>query len=405
MKKESARIWALVAAVALLMLLLVQIRWIMHARHLKADIFNEKKAMVVARVTEEIYKDSVLNHRLNRTCSDSDRLIIDDLFKKYLQYYGVQGEYSFRLVYPPKPVSVGILSQSFPGVDSVACYSESLEEQSNLHDWMLELMVKDASSAGWVSLGVPVFFSCLLVFVVVFVFIRSMKLFNEEKAVLLQTRDLINTMAHELKTPITNISLAGKMSLISGGDEKYVQMMLGENNRMNQQVEAILNLHALDGESASQRFEEVDVAMVVEEVVKRFELQAEHRQGRIQWISSATNTIIKGDKSRISIALGNLLDNALKYTRDQPEVLVSIFNSGSDLIIEVSDNGIGVKEEYLQKIFERYFRVPEGDTHTVKGFGLGLAYVKQVVELHGGTVFVKSEIEKGTTFTLRLPHA
>ena len=182
-------------------------------------------------------------------------------------------------------------------------------------------------------------------------------------------------------------------------------MILDENNRMNQQVEAILNLHSLNDANMRHHFETVNINTVVEEVVSRFLLQAENIQGKIVWTTSAVNPYVNGNSSQLSIALGNLVDNALKYTKGKPEVMLNINESGSDIIIEVMDHGMGIPSEYLEKIFDRYFRVPEGDTHTVKGFGLGLAYVKQVVELHRGTIQVKSDVGKGTTFTIRLPHA
>jgi two-component system phosphate regulon sensor histidine kinase PhoR len=112
-----------------------------------------------------------------------------------------------------------------------------------------------------------------------------------------------------------------------------------------------------------------------------------------------------GDKTHLTNALCNLIDNAIKYSKGKPELSVQTSNNGQNLIVIVSDKGIGIEKEYQKKVFDKFFRVPMGDVHDVKGFGLGLAYIKKIVELHGGTIELRSEKEKGTTFTITLPNA
>ncbi len=119
---------------------------------------------------------------------------------------------------------------------------------------------------------------------------------------------------------------------------------------------------------------------------------------------NAENVMIVGDKSHLGNALRNLIDNAIKYSKEKPELNIKTSNMGQSLIVVVSDKGIGIEKEYQRKVFEKFFRVPTGDIHDVKGFGLGLAYVKKIIELHGGTIDLQSEKGKGTTFTITIPN-
>jgi signal transduction histidine kinase len=111
-----------------------------------------------------------------------------------------------------------------------------------------------------------------------------------------------------------------------------------------------------------------------------------------------------GDKTQLANAVCNLIDNAIKYSKQQPEIWVQTFNGDKDLILVISDNGIGIEKKYQEKVFDKFFRVPTGNVHDIKGFGLGLAYTKKIVELHGGTIELGSEKENGTTFTITLPN-
>jgi two-component system phosphate regulon sensor histidine kinase PhoR len=150
---------------------------------------------------------------------------------------------------------------------------------------------------------------------------------------------------------------------------------------------------------------ELDLHTLISDCVKNISIQIENKQGSLKLNLLAPHPVVMGDKTQLSNAISNLIDNAIKYSKEKPELLIETYNKGENILVTVGDKGIGIEKEYQQKVFDKFFRVPTGDVHNVKGFGLGLAYVKKIIELHQGSIELKSEKEKGTTFTLTLPNA
>jgi two-component system phosphate regulon sensor histidine kinase PhoR len=217
-------------------------------------------------------------------------------------------------------------------------------------------------------------------------------------------------MTHEFKTPLTNIALAGRMLLketaVKEGDkiQHYSGIILEENEKLRLQVEQVLSMTALERGEIPLRKTELDFHELISESIKCIGIQIENKQANIDINPDAESFVVLGDRTHLINALSNLIDNALKYSGEKPGLGVRTSNCGRNLIIVVSDKGIGIEKEYHQKVFEMYFRVPTGDVHDVKGFGLGLAYVKKIVELHGGTIGLQSEKGKGTIFTITIPY-
>jgi two-component system phosphate regulon sensor histidine kinase PhoR len=218
-------------------------------------------------------------------------------------------------------------------------------------------------------------------------------------------------MTHEFKTPLTNISLAGKMILKDTSSREqdkikhYSGIILEENEKLRLQVEQVLSMTALERGEIPFRKTEMDFHALIIESVKYIRIQVENKHGNIKLNLDADRFLVTGDKTHLINALSNLIDNAIKYSREKPSISIQTCNTGKNLVVVVSDEGIGIEKEYQKKVFEKFFRVPTGDVHDVKGFGLGLAYIKKIVELHGGTIELRSEPEKGTSFTITLPNA
>lgn len=232
----------------------------------------------------------------------------------------------------------------------------------------------------------------------------------KEKEVADRTTDFFNNMTHEFKTPLTNIALAGKMLLKETNikqEEKvkyYSGIILDENDKLRKQVELMLSMSALErGEIPLQR-ERLDMHQIITAAQQCMAVQLEHSKGQIQLFLDAQHHLVLGDKQHLTNAVCNLVDNAIKYSNGQPVISISTNNLEGQLIILVADNGIGIDERFHESIFEKFFRVPTGDTHNVKGFGLGLSYIKSIVEMHEGTVTVESSFGHGTTFKVVLNH-
>jgi two-component system phosphate regulon sensor histidine kinase PhoR len=215
-------------------------------------------------------------------------------------------------------------------------------------------------------------------------------------------------MTHELKTPISTISLSAEMmmrlpEITSEQVHKYAGIIYKENKRLEHQVERVLNVAKLDKDQVILNKDRFDVNELLDEVKENFELHHLEKGGIITIELNATNHIIQADAVHLTNVIYNLLENAVKYCESVPSITIQTRNDKNGIWIEIEDNGIGIKKENLSLIFDKFYRVPTGNLHNVKGFGLGLYYVKLIVDAHGGKVNVKSTQGKGTTFSLFFP--
>lgn len=221
--------------------------------------------------------------------------------------------------------------------------------------------------------------------------------------------DFINNMTHEFKTPIATISVAADSVLnekVLGEPEKiryFMEMIKKENTRMNRQVEDILTIARLDKKEFDFNWQLVNIHELIEEAIKGIQLQVEAKSGSVFTDFKAGNPIVTCDADHCSNVLYNLFDNAIKYTLTAPEISVATRNVTNGVVVSVQDNGIGMSKAVQSKIFEKFYRQTSGNIHNVKGFGLGLSYVKAVTEANNGTITVKSEPGKGSRFEVFVP--
>jgi len=245
----------------------------------------------------------------------------------------------------------------------------------------------------------------LITFIFTIVIIFRQKRYSEIK------NDFINNMTHELKTPIASISLAAQM-LNDESVTKSPSMMkhLGgvisdESKRLRFLVEKVLQMSMFDRKKAIFKKKKLDLNEMVENIANSFSLRVEHTGGKIYTDIEAVDSSIYVDEMHFTNAIFNLMDNAVKYRKqDSPlDIYLKTWNDSEYLYLSICDTGIGIKKENLKKVFEKFYRVHTGNVHDVKGFGLGLAYVKKIVDLHKGEIHVESEYNKGTIFTIKLP--
>ena len=221
--------------------------------------------------------------------------------------------------------------------------------------------------------------------------------------------DFINNMTHEFKTPIATISVATDSIVnekVVGNPEKikyFAGMIKKENTRMNRQVEDILTIARLDNKDFEFNWEAVDVHELIKDAIQGIVLQVEKRGGKIETFLNAANPGVTTDKMHCTNIIYNLIDNANKYSADSPEIKITSSNRARGVLISVEDKGIGMTKTVQSKIFERFYRQTSGNVHNVKGFGLGLSYVKAVLEANKGSISVQSEPEKGSKFEVFLP--
>jgi len=259
------------------------------------------------------------------------------------------------------------------------------------------------------ELGSPWIFMTIIVAVVFFFFAFAVSVIVKQKRLSEIKTDFINNMTHELKTPISTIALSSDMLMRGDFSEdpeklkRYASIIYKENKRLENQVERVLNVAKMDKDTLHLKKEPFDMHELLEEVKDNFEFnQAEHG-GNIQLDLNASDFNIQADPVHISNVVFNLIDNAIKYCEQIPNVIIRTRNEKNGFLLEISDNGIGIKRENIRLIFDKFYRVPTGNLHNVKGFGLGLYYVKIIIEQHGGNIQVRSIPGKGTSFMIWLP--
>ena len=259
------------------------------------------------------------------------------------------------------------------------------------------------------SMGVIGGSSLIITMFIIAMFTLALYIIFKQKRLSEIKNDFVNNMTHELKTPISTISLASQMLNDRSIPEK--QKNIGQISRIIQtesrqlgfQVERVLQMAIFDHGELKLKQEEIDLHDIIETVAQNFLLQIDKREGMLEFLPEADNTVIQGDLMHITNVISNLLENAMKYTRNTPEIRIATRNEDESVIVSVVDNGIGIGKEDQKRIFDKFYRVPTGNIHSVKGFGLGLSYVKLIVEQHQGSITLKSEPNKGSQFDIHLP--
>ncbi len=250
--------------------------------------------------------------------------------------------------------------------------------------------------------------SILLLFVC---FLILISIIRKQSALALAKENFVNNMTHELKTPLFTISIASKMLAAQEPikqNEKftsYIDSIQEETARLTQLVDKVLETSALDKQQMQLERKQVDLHTAIRSAVKSLELISKEKGASIELFLSAPIHTIDGDETYLTAAIGNLLDNAFKYSKEAPHITISTHNKGNDILLSIADKGIGIDLETKQQMFERFFRGHTGNLHDVKGYGIGLSYVKTIIEAHGGSISVKSTVAEGSEFILILPYS
>lgn len=406
MKRNRTVIFIIISSIALLAVVVIQLNWILQTAKYKEEAFNEKANIVLARTTEVLSMDEAT---FKKFIIWSEKNKIDSLINHFGNYYNLHEYYTFEVTkLPTSNIELG--TQNYFDISQKACYQKSIANLNNSNGWELKISYPNRKSSIMKEMGLPFIISVILVLIVLVLFWRTVLSLIREKKISEHTVDFLNNMTHEFKTPLTSISLAGNLivkdATLKQDDEikHNSEIILEENEKLRLQVEQVLSMTALEiGEIPIEKTE-VEFHQLIKDLLKSILLQIDNKMGSLKLELNANQFVILGDKTHLTNAIRNLLDNAIKYSNGKLELCIQTFNINENLIVVVSDKGIGIEKEYQKKVFEKYFRVPKGNIHNVKGFGLGLAYTKKIIELHGGKIELKSGIGHGTIFTITLPN-
>ncbi|MEA5127392.1 MAG: HAMP domain-containing sensor histidine kinase [Proteiniphilum sp.] len=334
---------------------------------------------------------------------------VEQYIRYELAYNGLNVPFSFQIVDFNNKVVYS--SPGFSTKQKDAVYQQILfpnDPPAKLNKLRVYFPTRSNYVYGELSFFIP---SLIFTIILLITFIFTVASLFRQKRLSEMKNDFINNMTHELKTPVSTISLAAQMlkdeSILKSPEVfKHVTGVIhDETKRLSFQVEKVLQMSLFDKQKATLKMKEIDANDLVVNVANTHVLKVEKLEGTLDIDLQAEESTIKVDEMHFTNVIFNILDNALKYKKKDvpPELMIRTRNEGNKIIITIEDNGIGMRKEDTKKVFDRFYRVPTGNRHDVKGFGLGLAYVKKIVTDMNGTIRADSELGKGTKFIISLP--
>lgn len=365
--------------------------------------------------TEENFKNSTYTlERLARLDAGNrpidkrvDIEFIDSVFVRELRIRGVQSHPQLALLKPDSALT-NVRSEEFNLKDKE--YTIPIfYDKDDRPQFLITTYFPDKQLSILGPIIPIVMLTIIFTLIIVSVFSLAIYYMQHQRKISEVKTDFINNMTHEFKTPIATINIASdalKNEKVINDNEKikyYADLIKQENKRMNSQVEMVLRMAKLERNQMDINPQEVDLNDLVKKSVATMRFIVDNRNGTIFEDYQASRSIVEGDPFHLENTINNILDNARKYSKDQPKIFVKTYNEDGFVIVEVKDEGIGMSKSVLKKIFEQFYREETGNVHNVKGHGLGLAYVRKITELHKGRVYAESELGKGSTFYIKLP--
>lgn len=425
MKTSTIRFIVVLAALSIGGITITQVYWVKRAFDLKEDEFQRNVNTALLNVAQQIYSFSDSNNPapthnpVKQLSTNYFVVMVNSQIDASLLEYMLRTEFEKRKLQADFEYGVYDCTNEkmmYGNYVQISDTRTKTELDKNLPKWNtqgyyfgVQFLNREAQIIN--QMGIWSFSSIVLLVVIVF-FAYTLFVILKQKRLSEIQKDFINNMTHEFKTPIATIAVSTEVlkspDIIRQPERllNYTTIIENENKRLKQHVERVLQMAKLDKESIELKKENVNIHEVVQEVARGMNASLQEKQIELELSLTAQQPVISADKLHITNVVYNLLDNAIKYSAENPKVWISVKQGDKKtLVLEVRDNGIGVKEEDQKKIFEKFFRVPTGNVHNVKGFGLGLNYVKQIVEAHRGKISIKSHLGEGCTFRIYLPHA
>jgi two-component system, OmpR family, phosphate regulon sensor histidine kinase PhoR len=407
MKNRHLRKIIIIGTVLLICLLIVQVYWFSRAFDVTERQFDHSVQIALKKVADSLARDASVkklssNFFFANTEAQLNEMELDSLIRKELSIRNLDLEYELGVYDASDDTLVyGIL------VPSTRHQDDSVASQYILASQNKNFAIYFPGKRSYIAAQLDIWIFSTIILLTMFGFFAYaiVQLLNERKFSELKD-DFISNMTHEFKTPVTNIGIAAEVlkNKINPEAKLYVDILLRENEKLRHKIEEVL-YGASETYLQTQNFQSVDVHQLVKDCAEAFELKVQQRDGTLTVQCDATRSVILGDRHLLSQAISNVIDNAEKYSRRKPSIYLQTRDTPKGIEISVIDNGVGIPAVYRERIFDKFFRVPTGDVHNVKGFGLGLNFVKQVIEAHRGNLLLSTEVEEGTEIKILLPVA
>jgi len=408
MRYKHLRTIIIFGSFVLLCLSMLQYYWFRKAFDVSERQFDHTVQIALKRVADTVSRKAEIkklssNFFFVQTNSGLKDKTVDSLVRKEFLSRGLRIDYELGIYKADDDTLV--YGNYIPATAEVSVEPEAVDDIESIEkNFAVYFPSRKAYLA--TQLDVWIFSSAVLLLMMFFFSYAIVSLLRERRFSELKN-DFINNMTHEFKTPVTNIQIAGEILKNKMTDEAtrvYVDILMRENNKLREKIDRVL-LGASYDYRRKPAFETIDVHKLIEDCAETFELKLKERNGRIGLQFDARTTLILADRELLADAINNVIDNAEKFSPCEPRILVKTRDVEKGIEINIIDRGIGVERRLAKKVFDKFFRVTSGNVHNVKGFGLGLNFVREVVRSHHGEVRLISELNKGTEVKIFLPHA
>ncbi len=421
MNKYSIKLIVILTSIALIGLISAQVILFSKSYTIARQQFNHRVDRALSDIISELkdYSDTSIvvfrksNYHLSDVKNNSileviDTTLLDTLFKKYVDYHRLDKNYFYAIV---KTAGDSIIyrSQGFKNARLKNAHKACLSELWKKEYYHLAIYFPGERHFIIFDLSLWLLVSFVFLSAVIFGFVYTILTILRQKKLSEMKNDFINNMTHEFKTPISTIELATDVLLSapssSGRIQKYSRIIHDENQRMRSLVEQVLKIAMQENSELRLNKEKIDIHRLISETVDNLCLERNEKNIKVDYQLKAVTNIISADIMHIRNVITNIVENGIKYNKKDPLIIITTKNKDGGILMSFGDNGIGVSHEEQKRIFDQFYRVPTGDVHDVKGFGLGLFYVKTIVEAHHGFIKVRSEVNKGSRFDVFLPVA
>lgn len=416
MKTVLRKYTFLLAMLIILALLATQIKWIIYSIRFQDKVFEKSVELALNETMSTLTADKPFCKKV-KDCLECDTLRIEtqlatsgvwqkihDAIADELKSYDIDLDYEMYIL-ENESEELKTLESDEKGL----YYSRCMGGLIGYSGYQLVVEFPSRTRFFFATAGYMFVGSVVLILLLILSLFYLLRIYNRELRIAKHTKELLNNVSHEFKTPLSSIALASNMIRKKryGTDyEKlgnYAELISKENRKLQNLVESLLRLEAVERNEFDYNRENTTIEDLIKEGASTCEMLLEEKFGQIKYDFQSEGAQVFVDKLHFVNVFVNLLSNAIKYSKRNPNIDIATRIENENLVILVKDNGIGIPAKFQKYIFDKYYRVPTGDVHDAKGFGIGLAYVKQIVEAHSGTISVESTSSEGTVFRIELP--